>query len=295
MTVRLIEIPQDLPGFNQFIGAWACTGPLNFLVDVGPAASADHLIESLEALGVDRLDYILITHIHIDHAGGLSRILSRYPMAKAICHERAIPLITDPSFLWAGSLAVLGDTARMYGEPAPVAENRLIPHTHCAVSGLGVTDTPGHAVHHLSFTWEDRLFVGEAGGNFAALDRGTYLRPATPHRFFMEAFLTSLSKLQAMENRILCYGHFGEAENSRDMLQRFRRQLLRWKNLILAEVRRGEKDLVPRCMTVLLEKDPELARFADMAPEIQDRERFFLTNSINGFIEYLTSNTPGPG
>jgi glyoxylase-like metal-dependent hydrolase (beta-lactamase superfamily II) len=287
VTVRLIEIPQDLPGFDQFIGAWACTGPLNFLVDVGPAGSAGHLIASLEALGMNRVDYILLTHIHIDHAGGLSRVLSQYPMANVICHEKAIPLLTDPSKLWTGSLTVLGDTARMYGEPKPVAKERLIPHTRCNLPGLGVIDTPGHAAHHLSFTWEDRLFVGEAGGNFMALDGGTYLRPATPPRFFMEAFLSSLEKLLALENRTLCYGHFGEAENSRNMLQRFRRQLLRWKDIILAELRKGEKDLVSRCMAVLLKKDPELARFADMAPAFQDRERFFLTNSINGFIGYL--------
>lgn len=287
MTVHLIEIPQDLPGFNQFIGTWACTGPLNFLVDVGPANSAGRLIESLETIDVDRFDYILITHIHIDHAGGLSEVLSRYPMAKVICHEKAIPLLIDPSKLWAGSLSVLKDKARMYGEPKPVDQDRLIPHTHCAVPGLGIIDTPGHAAHHLSFTYEDSLFVGEAGGNFMALNSGTYLRPATPPRFFMEAFLGSLEKLLALGNRTLCYGHFGEVENSCEMLERFRVQLLCWKDIILAELRKGDEDLVPRCMTMLLGKDPELTRFGDMAPEFQDRERFFLTNSINGFIEYL--------
>ncbi len=287
MTVHLIEIPQDLPGFNRFIGSWACIGPVNFLVDVGPAGSAHRLIESLETLGMDRVDYILVTHIHIDHSGGLSQVLSRYPMAKVICHEKAIPLLTDPSKLWAGSLKVLKEKARMYGEPKPVAEDFLIPHTRCAVPGLGVIDTPGHAAHHLSFTCEDCLFVGEAGGNFMALDSGTYLRPATPPRFFMEAFLSSLDRLIALENRTLCYGHFGRSENSIEMLGRFRVQLLRWKDMILAELRKGEENIVLRCMTTLLEKDPELSRFGDMAPEFQERERFFLANSIMGFIEYL--------
>jgi len=287
MTVRLIEIPQARPEFSRFIGSWACTGSLNFLVDVGPANSAGRLIESLETLGMDRIDYILITHIHIDHAGALSRILSSYPMAKVVCHEKAIPLITDPSWLWAGSLSVLGDTARMYGEPKPVAEDRLIPHTRCTISGLEIIDTPGHAAHHLSFAYEDRLFVGEASGNFTQLESGPYLRPATPPRFFMEAFLASLEKLLALESRTLCYGHFGAAENSRDMLQRFRLQLLRWENIIRGELSKGEKDLVSRCMAILLEKDRELMRFQEMEPAFQDRERFFLINSINGFLGYL--------
>jgi len=287
MTIQLIEIPQDLPGFNRFIGTWACTGPVNFLVDVGPAGSAHRLIESLESIGMDRIDYVLITHIHIDHAGGLAKILSRYPMAEVICHEKAIPLLTDPSKLWAGSLKVLGDKARMYGEPKPVSGDRLIPHTRCSVPGIEVIDSPGHAAHHLSFAWEDRLFVGEAGGNFMALEGGVYLRPATPPRFFMEAFLSSLDRLLALEDRTLCYGHFGQAESSREMLTRFRRQLLRWKDIIEGELSEGIEDIVPRCMATLLEKDPELACFGYMTPAFQDRERFFLTNSINGFIGYL--------
>jgi glyoxylase-like metal-dependent hydrolase (beta-lactamase superfamily II) len=287
MTVRLIEIPQDLPGFNQFIGSWACTGPLNFLVDVGPAESAHRLIQSLESIGMDRIDYILITHIHIDHAGGLAKVLTRYPMAKVICHEKAIPLLTDPSMLWVGSLNVLKDKALMYGEPKPVAEDFFIPHIGCVVPGLGIIDTPGHAAHHLSFTYEDRLFVGEAGGNFMALDNGIYLRPATPPRFFMDAFLSSLDRLLALENRTLCYGHFGQVDNSCEMLDRFRAQLMRWKEIILSELERGKDSLVPRCMEALLSRDPDLVRFGDMTPEFQERERFFLTNSINGFIGYL--------
>lgn len=289
MSFRLIEIAQDLPGFNRFIGAWICTSPLFLLVDPGPAASAHRLIDSLKALGIDRIDYILVTHIHIDHSGALSQVLSRYPMAKVICHEKAIHLLTDPSKLWAGSLSVLGDTARMYGEPEPVPEDRLIPHTHCTVSGLGIIDTPGHAAHHLSFIYEDCLFAGEAGGNYIALDTGSYLRPATPPRFFMEAFLSSLDKLISQETRILCYGHFGQSDNSKEMLLRFRRQLLRWKDIVLAESRKGEDSLASRCMASLLEKDPELVRFSDMSPDLQGRERFFLANSIRGFIEYLRS------
>jgi glyoxylase-like metal-dependent hydrolase (beta-lactamase superfamily II) len=287
MTIRLIEIPQDLPGYNRFIGSWACTGATNFLVDVGPAASAQRLTDALEALDIHRIDHILLTHIHIDHAGGLAHVLARYPMAKVVCHEKAVPLLTDPSKLWAGSLSVLKDTARMYGEPAPVPEDRLIPHSRFSLPGMEVIETPGHAAHHLSFTYDGRIFVGEAGGNFMALEDGIYLRPATPPRFFMEAFLESLEKLQALDDQVLCYGHFGEAENSREMLGRFRDQLLGWKEIIGRELSDGEDNLIFRCMASLLINDPELSLFSDMPPEFQDRERFFLTNSINGFIGYL--------
>jgi glyoxylase-like metal-dependent hydrolase (beta-lactamase superfamily II) len=287
MNVGLIEIPQDLPGFNQFIGTWLCQGSINFLVDVGPAGSAHRLIAELEIRGIDRIDYILITHIHIDHAGALADVLTRFPMARVICHEKAIPLLVDPSKLWAGSLSVLGETARMYGEPKPVSENRLIPHARCPMVGLQVIETPGHAAHHLSFSSNGRLFVGEAGGNFAALSSGTYLRPATPPRFFMEAFLDSLKRLLSLENQTLCYGHFGEAENSHEMLERFLAQLLRWREILRAELKKEEEAPLPALISTLLEKAPDLKLFHEMPPAMQNRERFFLTNSINGYVEFL--------
>ena len=287
MTVNLIEIPQAVPGFNKFIGSWLCPGPKNILVDVGPAATAARLIDALEAQGIGHIDHILITHIHIDHAGALADLLARFPMANAICHEKAMPLLADPSKLWAGSLSVLRETAQMYGEPKPVPEDRLIPHNCCSIPDLMVLETPGHAAHHLSFSYEDRLFIGEAGGNFMAIGDETYLRPATPPRFFMEAYLGSLKRLLGLKNQTVCYGHFGEAPNSHEMLERFRDQLLRWKEIVSARLIKGEANPVPGCMEALLENDPELRLFDKMASDIQDRERFFLTNSIKGFIGFL--------
>ena len=72
---KLIEIKQEIPGFNHFIGSWVYKGPINFVVDVGPASSVDKLIETLAEMGMDRVDYVLLTHIHMDHAGGIARFL----------------------------------------------------------------------------------------------------------------------------------------------------------------------------------------------------------------------------
>ncbi len=287
MAVCLIEIPQDSPGFNQFIGSWAHLGKTNFIVDVGPANTATRLIEKLESLGIDRLDKIFLTHIHIDHAGGLADVLERYPTARVICHEKAIPFLTDPSRLWTGSLSVLGKTALLYGMPKPVEEKWFIPHSRCNIAGLTIVETPGHAAHHLSFSYDGRLFAGEAAGNYLALDNGTYLRPATPPRFLLAAYLESLKRLLALENQSLCYGHFGEAPHSHEMLDRFHAQLHRWKEIILEELTRGEENPIPGCMKMLLENDPELKLFENLSPSVQRREKFFLSNSINGYIRFL--------
>lgn len=287
MFHRLVEIPQDRPGFNGFFGTWVVDGPLRLLVDVGPSRSVERLLERLDALGVKRVDYILVTHIHLDHAGGLARVLEAYPGARVICHRKAVPHLVDPSRLWAGSRKVLGDVADAYGPLPPVSRDALIPHDEACVPDLGVLETPGHAPHHLSFTYHGRLFAGEAGGNFLRLKGKEYLRPATPPRFLLEESLESVERLLGLEDQILCYAHFGEAPSSRAMLERFRGQLLRWHDLLRAMVAASpDPDVLP-CTEHLLQNDPELKLFPDFPPDVRARERFLMENSVRGFLGYV--------
>ncbi len=289
MRELLIEIKQDMPGFNPFFGAWMCQDDLNFLVDVGPANTANRLIDSLVSLDLDRVDYVLLTHIHIDHGGALAELLDYYPMAKAICHEKGIKHLVEPSNLWAGSLSVLGDLAKSYGTPKPVAKERLIPHTECNLKDLMVIETPGHALHHLSYSYKDRLFVGEAGGNYLIVNGLEYLRPATPPKFFLDLFLKSIDRLLALEDQPIRYAHFGEATHSHQMLNMSRDQLIRWEAIIGELVGEGgdDKEIIRSCVDLLLEKDPNLAAFGIMDLNIQSRERFFMANGVRGFVEFL--------
>lgn len=296
MRERLIEIKVDMPGFNPFFGSWVCQDDLTLVVDVGPANSAGRLIKSLALLDLDRIDYFLITHIHIDHAGALADLLDQYPMAKAVCHEIGIQHLVNPSKLWAGSLNVLGDMANVYGPPKPVSMKRLIPHTDLEIKDLEVIETPGHAIHHLSYTYKNKLFAGEAAGNYFTVNNSEYLRPATPPRFFLDVFLKSLDALLALKDQPIRYAHFGEAKSSHQMLNIFRDQLLRWEAIISESVRQGggNEDIIKRCIDRLLEKDPNLAAFSIMAPDIQLRERFFMTNGVRGFLENLLNLTTQP-
>ena len=283
----LIEIEQKIPGFDHFIGSWVYRGDINFVVDVGPANSVGQLIEALMTMNMERVDYILLTHIHIDHAGGLAGFMEHFPMARVVCHEKGIKHLVDPSRLWKGSLNVLGEVAEAYGAPGPVKEETCIPHTRAHFKDLVVIETPGHAPHHLSFSYMGNLFAGEAGGNYFSIRNMDYLRPATPPRFFLEDLLKSVNRLTALEDQHLCYAHFGDAPNSRPMLNRFRAQILRWKELIEKEMSPGSDDLMTRCVNNLLEKDPDLKAFKFMGPDTQARERFFLANSVKGYIGFL--------
>ncbi len=286
-TPTLLHTPLDHPGFQGFFGAWLIPGDPSLLVDTGPAGAGGRLIRDLDRMGIHRVDYVLITHIHLDHAGGLARILERYPEARAVCHRKAVPHVVDPDRLWAGSLKVLGEMARVYGRPAPVPAKALIPHDEACVPGLDVLETPGHAPHHLSFSYDGNLFAGEAAGNFLEVEETEYLRPATPPRFLLEEALESVDRLRALKDQPLCYAHFGRSPSSHLMLDRFREQLLRWREILERVLRESPDAGLEPCTDRLLECDPELTHFRLMDRATQQRERFFLRNSVRGFVDYL--------
>jgi glyoxylase-like metal-dependent hydrolase (beta-lactamase superfamily II) len=293
MQPKLIEIQQDMPGFGRFIGSWLCQGNENIVVDVGPSCSVEQLVKSMTDLGIHRVDFVLLTHIHIDHAGGLAAFLERFPMARVVCHLKGIKHLVEPSRLWKGSLETLGEIAQIYGPIAPVHEEKLIAHTDARVKGLEIIETPGHAAHHLSFTYEGNLFAGEACGIYLTVRGSEYLRPATPPVFLMPEFLRSIDRMLAMDDQPICFAHLGQAERSHHLLRRERDQLLRWQEIIKEEISKGGESPLERCATRLLAADHELRAFEAMGPEEQQREKFFMANSVKGFLGYLSSQSGG--
>jgi glyoxylase-like metal-dependent hydrolase (beta-lactamase superfamily II) len=284
---KLIEIKQKLPDFNQFIGSWFCRGDINFVVDVGPANSVFRLIDALTEMKVETIDYVLLTHIHIDHAGGLARFIAHFPMAKVICHEKGIKHLVNPSRLWEGSAKILGEIAEIYGPLIPVEEKYFISQHNTLDKDIVVIDTPGHAPHHLSFVYNGNLFVGEAGGNFLRVQGKDYLRPATPPKFHLSTFLSSIEKLIQLKDMQICYAHFGKADSSHEMLKRYRDQILNWEKIIRRERSSDANDLIERCVKHLLSEDPELSAFEHLESNVQKRETFFIKNSIKGYLQYL--------
>jgi glyoxylase-like metal-dependent hydrolase (beta-lactamase superfamily II) len=292
MKPELIENKQDRPGFERFIGSWVCPGDTVFVIDVGPSRSVTKLFSSLSAKGIRRVDFVLLTHIHMDHAGGLAEFLDHFPLASAVCHSKAVSHLVDPSKLWLGSRKTLGDLADSYGPIRPVKRERLIPHSEAHVEGVDIIETPGHAPHHLSYIVRENLFAGEAGGIYLTGDGWEYLRPATPPVFFLKEFLGSIDRLLSATDLPMCYAHFGRAESSHRMLKRERDQLLLWEKLIREEAARGDHRLTERCMERLWREDPELKAFEAMSSAEQEREQFFMGNSIKGYLEFLQRSDP---
>lgn len=289
-SLYLIDLNQELTGFRKFISAWLYRGKnITFLVDPGPSYSIDHLIDVLEKIPIKALDYILLTHIHIDHAGGAGKLLSKFPDATIICHPKGIGHMIDPEKLWQGSLKVLGDIARAYGPVIPVDKNKIRFQDSISTEEgeISVLQTPGHAVHHLCYNFGDWLFAGEVAGVRHQAKDHIYARPATPPVFKLEISLESLDKVIAIEPRNLCLGHYGYVEHPKEFLKRARSQLIQWVNTVREELKGGETAVVERSIESLMKSDILLSEFSNLDSDIKQREEYFIFNSIKGILASL--------
>ncbi len=286
----LITLPPPIPGFDNFIGCWLFKGNISFIIDPGPSASSEALARALEELKISRLDYIFLTHIHIDHAGGVGDIATRFSESPIICHKTGIPHLVDPSRLWEGSVKTLGETAKAYGPIKPVSSDRFIQADQFKSDILTPVFTPAHSPHHVSYMTEKYLFAGEAAGVFLSLDSGReYLRPATPPRFFLEITTDSIDALIEKNPLNICYGHHGIKENAVEMLNKHRNQLMLWEKIIKKEIKNNNNGFLTPCFNRLLKEDLLLAGFSHMSQPVQKREQGFIINSIKGYEGYLRS------
>ncbi len=287
--LSLITLNPPIEGFENFISAWLFQGEITFLVDVGPASTADGLLAVLAETGVEHLEYILLTHIHLDHAGAIGQISAAFPETPIVCHSAGIPHLIEPTSLWEGTRKVLGPTADGYGPIQPVDGERFLDAQEFDSKSIEPLITPGHASHHVSYRTPKYLFAGETGGVYYAVSpQRFYLRPATPPRFFFDAAVESIDKLIAASPEKLCFGHYGMVEDGVNKLKTTRQQLFNWKAIIADEIKRTDDDrLMAACLDRLFQEDAFVANLDHLPEAARAREAYFLKNSVKGFIGYL--------
>jgi glyoxylase-like metal-dependent hydrolase (beta-lactamase superfamily II) len=288
-ALRLLDLQPPVAGHERFIGAYLFCGARNVIVDVGPRVAIPNLLTLLAELGINRdaIDYVVLTHIHIDHAGGIGTLLKELRRARVIAHPRARPHLIEPEMLWRASRESLGSLAAEYGRIESVPEEKVVDAEDGMELDLGrglvleLYLTPGHAPHHLSLydRAEGVLIAGEAAGD--CFDGG--IRPVTPPPFRLAEALSSIDKLMALKPRRICYGHFGCYDNAPERLTFIRKQILKWDRIISVEARagRGPEDI----LSTLREKDSSLDYLDGL-----DREKYVvqyrhLINSIRGFCQ----------
>lgn len=284
-----IDLDQpSLEGFRRFISSWLCRGDgFTLLVDPGPLSTIPLLIDTLRAHGVERLDYVLLTHIHIDHAGGTGALLQAFPEAVAICHPDGIRHMIAPEKLWEGSRKVLGALAETYGEIVPVPAERIRFEENIGGTGVRSFLTPGHAQHHCSFLLDDLLFAGEVAGVRCAVPDGIFMRPATPPRFIQEVALDSIDRMIALAPRRMIFAHHGLTENAAEHLRIARSQLLLWVSGVAATAGPEGPAREAALVAWLLEHDAQYRNVTQLPPDIQARERHFFGNTLRGMAEYV--------
>jgi glyoxylase-like metal-dependent hydrolase (beta-lactamase superfamily II) len=241
--INLIDLDPPIPGFEGLLSCYVVKSNKIALIDIGPTSSLPNLFSALAELRIspESIDYLLCSHIHLDHTGGIGDSINLFSRAKVIVHEKGIKHLVDPSYLWQGSQQILGILADDYGAPAPVSIDRLISAKDGMIVDLGgihleILLTPGHASHHISFyeKYTRRLFVGEAAG--VNLINSGGLRPAAPTPFDLKQSLESIDKMIALNPETIYYAHFGKFENAVYQLNQSKQQLRLWGAVIASHL-----------------------------------------------------------
>lgn len=208
------------------------------VVDTAHNHSLPRFLEALAELGLtpEAVDYVFLTHVHLDHAGGSGVYMASLPNAKLVVHPDGARHMIDPSRLYASTLAVYGPekTDYLYGELVPVPADRVIEPDDGQVFSLAgrplqCLHTPGHAKHHLCL-WDERARACFTGDTFGMAYRELYvdgepfLIPATtPTQFDPEALKNSIRRLLALQPEAMYLTHFSRVEG----VERLGGQLLR--------------------------------------------------------------------
>jgi glyoxylase-like metal-dependent hydrolase (beta-lactamase superfamily II) len=218
------------------------------VVDTGLGAGRDRVFAALDDLGVD-LQHILLTHVHLDHAGGAGYLAERYPDATVHVHERGARHLVDPSRLVAGTKAAVGDQWEFYAEPRPTPEDRIDELADGDTVDLGdrtvdVLGAPGHAPHQVLYEDGGILFVADAMGIHTPA--GSVRPTSPPPQFDLFACLDDVATVRARDPDVVCYGHFGAVRYDHALADEYADVLSSW----VTEVRATRETLGDDAATV---------------------------------------------
>ncbi|HEY2399749.1 MAG TPA: MBL fold metallo-hydrolase [Steroidobacteraceae bacterium] len=192
-------------------------------VDTGTNHSVPHLLAALDELGIayDSVDYVFLTHVHMDHAGGAGLLIQQLPNARVLIHPRGVPHMIDPSKLVAASQAVYGveEFRKLYGDVLPVPQDRIInvpDNYRCSLRGreLDLIHTPGHALHHYVIVDRERaaIFSGDTFGlSYRALDtpQGAFIVPtSSPSQFDPDQLISSIDRIMSYAPESIYLMHY---------------------------------------------------------------------------------------
>jgi glyoxylase-like metal-dependent hydrolase (beta-lactamase superfamily II) len=237
----VLQIDTLLGGWERVTAGYLVEGPAPVLVETGSQSSVPALLAALDAIGVapDDLAGVAVTHIHLDHAGGVGDVARAFPRATVYVHEKGARHLVDPTRLVASAEQVYGALLdSLYGrlDPTPAARIEVLDDGDEIVVGPGRTlttvDSPGHAKHHLALhdSTSGLLFAGDAVG--VRLPDAGVLRPSTPPPDFdLEAALASLTRFADRRPAGIALAHYGLVPDPATILDEAADTLRRWAHV----------------------------------------------------------------
>lgn len=245
----VVQIDTLLGGWDRVTAGYLIEGPEPVLVETGSRSSVPAVLAALEGLGLSAGDLagIAVTHVHLDHAGGVGDVAAAFPTATVYVHEKGARHLADPTRLVDSAARVYGELLdRLYGRLAPTPADRI----HVLADGeelrvgpsrvLTTVDSPGHAKHHLALHDSESglIFAGDAVG--VRLPDAGVLRPATPPPDFdLEQALTSLRRFAQRRPTGIALAHYGLVADTEAVLEEATETLQRWADVAESAWRGG--------------------------------------------------------
>jgi hydroxyacylglutathione hydrolase len=198
------------------------------IVDTGTRDAVPRTLAALDAVGIapEGVDWVVLTHVHLDHAGGAGHLMRALPNARLAVHPRGATHMADPARLWAGTVEVYGaeEAEATYGQPVPVDPSRIVPLPDGATIDLAgrtleAIDAPGHARHHVAIrdAATGHLFTGDTFGiSYRELDvdgRAFAVPSSTPVQFDPAALRRTLARLLALRPEAVYLTHWSKVED----------------------------------------------------------------------------------
>ncbi|HZT97493.1 MAG TPA: MBL fold metallo-hydrolase [Chloroflexota bacterium] len=273
------------------------------LVETGPSTTLPVLLRALDNRkdGLERLTSVIVTHIHLDHAGAVGTLLRRAPNARVYVHPAGARHLVDPSRLLRSARRIYGNQMdQLWGDVVPVPEDRVVAVEDGQELKVGDTllramYTPGHASHHIALHEPSSraVYMGDLVG--VRLEGSAYVRPATPPPDVdLDAWEQSLRSVEALQPETLELTHFGSVTSDiGGLITEFRRRLGAWMELVRLAVEEGQE---PATIVDSLrrEGDPELLSQGATAGLMQAYELatpYGMT--VAGLLRYLEKNPSG--
>lgn len=238
----LFMIDAHMFGAAENLSTYVVPEPVPTLVEPGPATCHDLVLAGLDALGLDDVAQVVVTHVHLDHAGGAGTIAARFPRAEVFVHERGARHLSDPTKLVGSATRIYGEDgmARLWGEMRPVAAERLRALGEGDSIPLGggrrldVWYTPGHAKHHMSLVDSETgiVLVGDSVGlSFPGVE---VVHPITPPPDIdVDSMIAQLHRYAALAPPALAFAHFGLRTDVAHVLEESERRLRLWASVAL--------------------------------------------------------------